>query len=132
MTIDNVTDDAAWYYLRDCFAEEANYKQLMLDGFSKYKLLDTFNSLNSEYEDSNMCLTLSNSMNLVSTDLRASNVTLDNCLNVYNGILTNGGLTETLFHFLRNIEDILIRFADRKAQINGTSELNRTKELLLR
>ncbi len=79
-----------------------------------------------------MCETLSNSMNLVSTDLRASNITLDNCLTVINGILTNGGLTETLFHFLKNIEDILISFADRKAQINGTSEINKTKQLLLR
>lgn len=74
----------------------------MLDGMTTYKHLDTFNDLNSKYEGNQMCQSLSHADFSVNP-LRTHNVTFEKCSNVSNGILINGGLTETLYHMLRNI-----------------------------
>lgn len=72
---------------------------MLLDGLTTYSMLDTFNSLNDELEGENLCKTLSK---LKEVDgLRIKNISLEKCLKVYQGILTNGGLTATLFHYLR-------------------------------
>jgi hypothetical protein len=54
----------------------------------------------------NICKTLST---LERVDgLRQRNITQTECEGVLNGILTNGGLTEALFHFLRGIQEVLL------------------------
>lgn len=81
-------------------------------------------------EGSNLCQILSTIEDV--DGLKKRNITLDKCLQVYNGILTNGGLTENLFHFLKNLQDIMILFEDRKAFINTRQEIDIVKELLQR
>lgn len=102
----------------------------MLDGLTIYANMDTFNSLNDQYEGSRMCSTLAKHGDTVFDGVRTRNVTYDRCIAVSEGILNNGGLTETLFHSLKNIQDILLIFEDR--MVNGSNGLNMTKTLLKR
>lgn len=84
----------------------------MLDGLTIYANMDTFNELNAKYEGNRMCDTLAEPYG--NTDgVRARNITLEKCKSVQKGILVNGGLTETLFHILKNIQDVLLIFGDR-------------------
>lgn len=39
------TDDAAAYFLDDCFTQEQRFKQMLLDGLTVYKNIDTFNGM---------------------------------------------------------------------------------------
>ena len=59
ISIDQVTDNAAWYYVQQCYQQEQDYKQLMLDGLTVDKTISMFNNLNSEYEAESMCSTVS-------------------------------------------------------------------------
>lgn len=86
----------------------------MLDGLTVYKSLDTFNAMNDRYEGNNMCQTLAElAPTLPSDGVRVSNITKERCDAVMKGILINGGLTETLYHVLRSIQDVLLIFEDR-------------------
>ena len=122
--------DAAWFYLQDCYKQEQDFKQLMLDGLTKFSSMDTFNDLNSKYEEDRMCDTLAEPFDR--TDgIRARNITLDKCQTVLKGILVNGGLTETLFYILKNIQDVLLIFGDRNLKA-ADAGLSITKGLLKR
>ena len=68
---------------------------MLLDGKTKYSMLDTFNPLDDSLTGNNLCRTLR-----LTPAQSSRNLTLA-CDSVLNGVLTNGGLTETLFHFLR-------------------------------
>jgi hypothetical protein len=74
---------------------------MLLDGKNKYASLDTFNIIEESLTGSNICKTLSSLKNV--DGLREHNITKIECERVLDGILTNGGLTETLFHFLRGM-----------------------------
>ena len=125
------TTNAAVYYLQDCLEQEHSYKQLLLDGLTVYSNLDTFNAMNDRYEGNNMCRTLADlAPTLPANGVRINNITMERCEEVMQGILINGGLTETLYYVLRSIQDVLLIFEDRNA--NGTrTGLNVTKSLLL-
>jgi hypothetical protein len=43
ITLNPTIDNAAWFYLQDCYKIEERYKQMLLDGKDKYANLDTFN-----------------------------------------------------------------------------------------
>ena len=74
---------------------------MIIDGKTKYALLDTFNTIDDKLVGKEICKTLST---LEGVDgLKMRNITKSDCENVYNGILTNGGLVEAVFHFLRGV-----------------------------
>ena len=76
--MDKSSTNAAWHYLEDCYDQEQQYKQLLLDGLTIYSNMDTFNDLNDKYEGNRMCDTLS--QHFEKTDgVRARNVTLSKC-----------------------------------------------------
>ena len=62
--------------------------------------------------------------------LRIKNISFEKCLKVYQGILTNGGLTATLFHFLRGQQDLMLLFEDRQAKNNNLTDIQVIKNLL--
>ena len=73
----------------------------MLDGLNSDSTLDTFNELNSQFDGDEICKTLSENKGLDFYE----------CQNVLDGILVKG-LTETLFHFLRNMQSTMLIFDD--------------------
>jgi|LauGreDrversion4_2_1035121.scaffolds.fasta_scaffold21489_1 hypothetical protein len=74
---------------------------MLLNGKTRDSMLDTFNRIEEKLTGKEICKTLSH---LGEVDgLRKRNITNSECEKVLNGILTNGGLTETLFHFLRGV-----------------------------
>ena len=98
---------------------------MLIDGKTKYALLDNFNIIEEKLTGKEICKTLSSLKNV--DGLRMRNITKTECENVFDGILTNGGLTETLFHFLRGVQEVLLQFEDRRARSGNESDIKITK-----
>lgn len=102
---------------------------MLIDGLTVDSLLDTFNSLNDKLKGDQLCKVLSNLENV--DGLRIRNISYNKCIQVYNGILTNGGLTETLYHFLRSQQELMLLFEDRNARTNKSTDIDVIKRLLM-
>ncbi len=53
------SDNLAWSFINFCYKTEEDYKQMLLDGKTKYSLLDTFNSIDDQLTGNKVCKTLS-------------------------------------------------------------------------
>lgn len=69
-------------------------------------MLDNFNTIEDKLTGKEICKTLSKLHDI--DGLRKRNISQAECMRVQNGVLTNGGLTETLFHFLRGVQEVLL------------------------
>ena len=77
MTKLGFSNDAAWYFLEECYKTEEQYKEMLLDGKTKYAILDNFNTIEEKLTGGEICKTLSSIGNI--DGLRKRNISNTEC-----------------------------------------------------
>ena len=80
ISIPGVSTNVAWQYLQECYQTEEEYKQMIIDGKTKYALLDNFNTIEEKLIGKEICKTLSSLEGVEGLKMR--NITKNECENV--------------------------------------------------